>query len=236
MIISPELIPAVLQKRYKRFLGDVCLPSGEMLTVHTPNTGAMTGCAMPGMRVWLRDTQNPKRKYRYSWEVSETDSGVMVGVNTGIVNQLVSEAIENGIVSELQGYDTVQQEVRYGQENSRIDLLLSRHGRSDCYTEIKNVTAVDDKGNAFFPDAPSVRGTKHLRELMEMTRQGYRSVLLFCVQRCDVNGVRPADEVDPVYGETLRTAVAAGVEVLAYAARVSPGEILLTHSVPVVID
>lgn len=233
MQITPPLIPAILVKRYKRFLGDVVMPSGEQITVHTPNTGAMTGCAEPGSRVWLRDTQNPARKYIYSWEVSETAQGTMVGVHTGVVNSLVNEAIQTGVVTELQGYAQIQQEVRYGNENSRIDLLLMHQGRPDCYVEIKNVTAVDDDGVAFFPDAVSKRGVKHLRELISMASQGYRAVLFFCVQRDDVNVVRPADEIDSDYGETLRRAMECGVEVIAYRARVSPNEIRLYQAVKV---
>ena len=211
------------------------MPSGEQITVHTPNTGAMTGCAEPGCSVWLRDTQNPSRKYQYSWEVTETIDGTMVGVHTGIVNTLVREAIENKILSELQGYDEIRQEVKYGNERSRIDLLLQHQGRADCYVEIKNVTAVDEDGVAFFPDAVSKRAVKHLRDLMAMVKQGYRAVIFFCVQRFDVNAVRPADEVDAEFGKTLRQAMACGVEALAYTAMVSPNEICLRQPVPVLI-
>lgn len=235
MLIRPALIPATLHRRYKRFLGDVTLSSGEQITVHTPNTGAMTGCAEPGTRVWLRDTQSPTRKYQYSWEVSETVQGNMVGVHTGIVNQLVSEAIDNTTINELQGYARLRQEVKYGKENSRIDLLLQDAERSDCYVEIKNVTAVDATGVAFFPDAVSKRGSKHLRELMAMVAQGKRAVIFYCVQRDDVSAVRPADEVDIEYGRTLRQALDAGVEALAYKARVTPDEIRLYQSLPVVL-
>ena len=233
MLITPPLISATLLKRYKRFLGDVVLPTGEAITVHTPNTGAMTGCAEAGCQVWLRDTQNSSRKYRYSWEVSQTAQGALVGVHTGIVNQLVSEAIGNHTIVELQGYAQLRQEVNYGDENSRIDLLLQHPGRPDCYVEIKNVTARDETGTAFFPDAVSKRGSKHLRELMGRVRQGYRAVIFFCVQRDDTQTVRPADEVDAEYARTLRQALAAGVEVLAYKARVSPDEIRLYQKVAV---
>ncbi|MFO7603868.1 MAG: DNA/RNA nuclease SfsA [Gammaproteobacteria bacterium] len=233
MLITPPLIPATLIKRYKRFLGDVILPSGEPLTVHTPNTGAMTGCAEAGAQVWLRDTQSSRRQYRYSWEVSQSREGTLVGVHTGLVNRLVSEAIANHTIKELQGYAQLRQEVKYGDENSRIDLLLQHPGRTDCYVEIKNVTARDDTGTAFFPDAVSTRGTRHLRELMGMARRGYRAVIFFCVQRDDIQALRPADEVDAQYAATLRQALDSGVEALAYKARVSPGEIRLYEKVPV---
>ncbi len=235
MHFKPSLISATLIKRYKRFLADVELPGGKTLTVHTPNTGAMTGCAEPGSTVWLRDVANPKRKYRYSWEVTENLQGVMVGVHTGIVNALVVEGINSGIVTPLQGYGNIRQEIKYGEEGSRIDLLLTGHadGR-DCYVEIKNVTTCDAEGYGYFPDAVSSRATKHLRELMAMAAQGQRAVIFFCVQRGDVEQVRPADEIDSLYGETLRHALSAGVEALAYRARVTPEEVVLEKALPVI--
>lgn len=235
MKYSPALHPAKLLRRYKRFLADVELPGGEVITVHTPNTGAMTGCAEPGSTAWLRDVANPKRKYRYSWEMTRNLQGVMVGVHTGITNRLVQEAVEAGVVSELQGYADVRQEVRYGEENSRIDLLLQGHedGR-DCYVEIKNVTTCDEQGAGYFPDAVSARASKHLRELMTMVKQGQRAVIFFCIQREDVQQVRPADEIDPLYGRTLRQALACGVEALAYRARVTPEEVVLEKALSVV--
>ncbi len=235
MKFTPALQPAKLLRRYKRFLADVELPDGAMLTVHTPNTGAMTGCAEPGSTVWLRDVNSPKRKYRYSWEVTENLQGVLVGVHTGMPNKLVAEGINSGIIEELQGYSCHRHEVRYGEEGSRIDLLLQGgdDGR-DCYVEVKNVTTCDDQGAGFFPDAVSVRASKHLRELMAMVEQGHRAVIFFCVQRGDVEWVRPADEIDETYGTTLRQALAAGVEALAYRARVSPEEVVLEKALPVI--
>jgi sugar fermentation stimulation protein A len=228
------MTPAKLIRRYKRFLADVELADGSVITVHTPNTGSMLGCAEPGCTVWLRDTESATRKYRYSWELSETLDGVLVGVNTGIVNRLLMAALADGSVPELAGYPVVRPEVRYGAEGSRIDLLLTGHadGR-DCYVEIKNVTARDADGCAIFPDAVTARGTKHLRELAGMAAAGQRAVLFFCVQRGDVHAVRPADAIDPLYGRTLREAAAGGVELLAYGAAVSPGRIALATRLPV---
>ncbi|GAB4298917.1 MAG: DNA/RNA nuclease SfsA [Thiohalomonadaceae bacterium] len=220
-------------RRYKRFLADVRLADGSLITAHTPNTGSMLGCAEPGSRVWLRVVDNPKRKYPHVWELVENSAGIMVGINTGVVNRLVTEAIANGVIAELQGYAMLRQEVRYGNEGSRIDLLLAGNGRPPCYVEIKNVTAVDAVGTAFFPDAVSARGSKHLRELMQVVAQGGRGVLLFCVQRGDARAVRPADEIDALYGQTLRAAVAAGVETLAYRATVSPHGVSLDVALPV---
>ncbi len=230
---EPEMITATLIRRYKRFLADVELEDGSVITVHTPNTGSMLGCSEPGSRIWLRDTGNPKRKYRYSWEITENRRGELVGVNTGLPNYLVEEAIRNGTIKELQGYESLRKEVRYGSERSRIDLLLDGHrdGRP-CYVEVKNVTTCDDERYAFFPDAVSSRGSKHLRELMGVVEEGARGVIFFCVQRGDAERVRPADEIDRLYGETLREAIDAGVEAIAYSAGVTPERIALERPLP----
>lgn len=233
MQFNPPLQEALLLRRYKRFLADVRLPNGEEITVHTANTGSMLGCSTPGSRVWISDSGNPKRKHRHSWELVEVAAGTLVGINTALPNTLVSEAIRNGTIGELQGYERIRQEVRYGRENSRIDLLLEHDARAPCYVEIKNVTATDGRGYAIFPDAVSARGSKHLRELMGVVADGDRAMLCFCVQRGDVDKLRPADAIDPVYGRTLREAQAAGVEVIAYAASPSPQGIELHHALPV---
>ncbi len=235
MIFDPPLVEGLLLRRYKRFLADVQLPGGEVITAHTANTGAMTGCAEPGRRVWLSRSDNPKRKYPHTWELIEVRDGVLAGINTQLSNLLVREAIEQGRVAELAGYQRIRSEVRYGEERSRIDLLLDSPGNvssTPCYVEVKNVTLVDD-GIARFPDAVSIRASKHLRELMSVVRAGQRAVIFFCVQRGDVREVRPADHIDPRYGETLREAVACGVECLAWAAEVSTREIMLRHPLPV---
>lgn len=235
MKFEKPLLEARLIQRYKRFLADVELPDGSQLTAHTPNTGVMLGCAEPGARVWLCNTANPKRKYVYSWELVETSSGVLVGINTGLPPKLVQEAIADGLIVELQGYKILRREVRYGLENSRIDLLLQGGPAPDCYVEVKNVTAITQSGAAIFPDAVSARGSKHLRELMEMVKQGYRAVIFYCVQRQDAESLSPADGIDPEYGETMRRAMNAGVEAIAYRATVSPQEIRLADRLPVVI-
>lgn len=234
MEFSAPLVEATLLRRYKRFLADVRLSDGEVITVHTANTGSMLGCAEPGSRVWLSRSASTTRKYPYSWEITETAAGVLVGINTALPNALVREAIEAGVIEELQGYHSVRGEVPYGTERSRIDWLLEGGGaRAACYVEVKNVTAaVAD--TAIFPDAVSARGAKHLRELMAMVAAGQRGVLCFCVQRNDVTAVRPADEIDAVYGQTLREALQNGVEAVAYQAEVTTAGIALRRSLPVV--
>ena len=236
MKTNEKWVSATLLRRYKRFLADVEMADGSVLTVHTPNTGAMTGCAEPGSRVWLRDVNNPKRKYRYSWEITEDHEGVLVGVNPILANRLVGEGIQSGLIAELQGYANLCSEVKYGQ-NSRIDWLLSAHSElPDCYVEVKSVTTCDEQGLGYFPDAVSLRATRHLEELGAMVEAGYRAVMLFCVQRNDVRGVRPADEIDPAYGQALRHAMERGVEALAYRAELAPGNIRLVERVSVLTN
>ncbi|HHH36222.1 MAG TPA: DNA/RNA nuclease SfsA [Gammaproteobacteria bacterium] len=230
--------PAPLQegrliRRYKRFLADVALPDGRRVTAHTPNTGAMTGCADPGCRVWLLDSANPRRKYPLSWVLVEDTAGSLVGIDTGLANRLVQEGIESGRIPALRGFDRLRREVRYGRENSRIDLLLEDRTGRRCYLEVKNVTLARD-GCALFPDAVSLRGRKHLRELIEVRRGGHRAMIFFCIQREDVSALRPADAIDPAYGATLREALGRGVEALAWDCRVGLDAIELRNPLPVV--
>lgn len=233
MKFPAPLIQGLLVKRYQRFLADVALPDGRIITAHTPNTGSMKGCNVPGARVWLRDSGNPRRKYPLTWELVETSPGLLVGINTGLPRRLVAEGIEQGKINELQGYGRIRFEVPYGMENSRIDILLEQGPGTRCYVEVKNVTLVE-QGVALFPDTVSVRGTKHLRELAGVVRRGYRAVMFFCVQRKDARELRPADMIDPTYGQTLRQVMEAGVEVLAYDAQVSPGAIELRAPLPMI--
>jgi sugar fermentation stimulation protein A len=244
MKFSRPLIHGTLVRRYKRFLADVVLTSGEQLTAHTANTGSMLGCQTPGSRVWLSVSDNPRRKYQYSWEIvtAGTDA-TLVGINTLLSNRLVHEAVSNGTIRELQGYRSIHTEVKYGRENSRIDLLLQPFDDArqnyqpsiPCYVEVKNVTLVENRV-AYFPDAVSKRGSKHLRELIEVVQQGNRGVIFFCVQRADAVEVKPADHVDVEYGQWLRRAVEQGVQALAYQASVTPTEIRLVKRLPVVFD
>lgn len=228
----PTLIPGRLIKRYKRFLADIELADGSVVTAHCPNSGSMLGCDLPGSPVMLSRSAKPDRKLPYTWELVLTE-GHWVGLNTMLPNRLAEEAIQDGTISELQGYAHLRREVPYGNERSRIDILLEgESGR--CYVEVKNVTLVEG-GLALFPDAVTERGQKHLRELMEVVRQGDRSVLLFTVQRGDGGEVAPADRIDPVYGRLLREAATNGVEVLAYRAVVNPLEIRLTERLPVTL-
>ena len=232
MLYPKSLVEGRLIRRYKRFLADIQLPAG-VITAACPNTGSLMGCCEPGSRVWLSESDRATRKYRHTWELVEVGR-VIVGINTGLPNALVAEAIGDGTIAELGGYAGIRREVAYGTESSRVDFVLESPGREPCYVEVKNVTAAANRGVALFPDCVSARGSRHLRELVRLRQQGLRTVQLYCVQRGDVNEVRPADGIDHEYGRTLREAIAAGVEVLAYRAKVTPGEIRLVDRIPVV--
>lgn len=247
MHFNPPLEPATLIKRYKRFLTDIQLPDGSERTIHCANTGAMTGCATPGNTVWYSTSDNAKRKYPNSWEISETDKGHRICVNTARANLLAVEAIENGTIVELLGYNALRTEVKYGSENSRIDILLEDNEKPPCYIEVKSVTLLDEQvstkqqistkqqasteGQGFFPDAVTTRGQKHLRELTEMVESGSRAVLLFTVLHSGIEKVSAAHHIDAKYSLLLKQAQDAGVEVLCYKAELSSTQIQLKQAV-----
>lgn len=233
MKYAEPLIKARLIRRYKRFLADVEVLTTDMdsaqpeqITIHTANTGSMTGCAIPGSIIWISNSHNPKRKYLYSWELStvqdaSSNGNHLIGINTLLANKLVKEAIEQGRIDELDNVQKIDTEVTYGAEKSRIDLLVTQNNGQKCYVEVKNVTASFEPDIAAFPDAVTARGTKHLRELELMVQQGHRSIIFFCVQRDDIKRVRAASEIDPLYAQTLAQVQENGVEVLAYGVRFS---------------
>ncbi|MGF1709221.1 DNA/RNA nuclease SfsA [Vibrio kagoshimensis] len=232
MHFEPPLEPATLIKRYKRFLTDITLPDGSERTIHCANTGAMTGCATEGDTVWYSTSDNPKRKYPNSWELSETLEGHKICINTARANQLAVEAIENGAIVELSGYKELRTEVKYGSENSRIDILLNDPDKPSCYVEVKSVTLLDDtlQGQGYFPDTVTTRGQKHLRELTEMVESGSRAVLLFTVLHSGIEKVSSAHHIDAKYSLLLKQAQDAGVEVLCYKAELSNTQMELKHS------
>ena len=237
MKFEAPLIRGELIRRYKRFLADVILADGSETTVHCPNTGSMLGCQAPGSTVWLLPVDNPARKYPLGWELVEARAAVLVGINTGRSNALVAEALSRGLIPELEGFDRIRREVKVEGTRSRIDFLLEDHPEGpDCYLEVKNVTAAVEDGCGFFPDAVSVRATRHVEELAERVQRGQRGALCFCVQRADVERVRPADEIDPAYGRALRRAVESGVEVYALGASVTPEGVSLERQLPVDLD
>lgn len=220
-----------LLRRYKRFLADIESADGRTFTAHCPNTGAMTGCDMPGSEVWYSASNNPKRKYRHTLEVVVTPLG-RIGVNTSRANKLVAEAIAAQQIGELAGYDVVHAEAAIPDEKGRFDFLLE--GPGNCYVEVKNLTLSQGHGLGSFPDAVSERAVKHVRALSRQTAMGHRAVLVFCVQHTGVRLATTADDIHPEYAVALRDAMAAGVEVVAYGCSIERDEILLTTSIPFV--
>jgi sugar fermentation stimulation protein A len=236
MRFQSPLIPATLIRRYKRFLADVTLGTGEQITVHVANPGSMIGLATPGSRIWLSKSTNTARKLPYSWELAEVDFGAgteLVGINTGHPNMLVAEALAAKAIPELSGYTSVRREIRYGQ-NSRVDFLLEREGAPPCYVEIKNVHLMRQPGVAEFPDCVTARGAKHLEELAAMVRQGARAIMLFIIQIGSAERFVPARNIDPQYGAALDRARAIGVDALAWKCAVSATGIEIAHPVPIV--
>jgi len=235
MQFPAPLIPATLVRRYKRFLADVVLESGETITVHVANPGAMLGLAAPSSRVWLSRSASKTRKLPYSWELVEVDFGAgpeLVGVNTGHPNALVAEAIAEGRIAELTGYPTVRREVKYGR-NSRVDFLLEGPGRPPCYVEVKNVHLMRQTRLAEFPDCVTARGAKHLDELADVLAAGGRAVMLYLIQIGSADRMALARDIDPAYGAAFDRARAKGLEALAYRCTVECGALTVADRVPV---
>jgi sugar fermentation stimulation protein A len=230
MRIDAPLLEGRFLRRYKRFFADVELDDGTVVTAHCPNTGSLAGCKVEGAPAWLRDSGDPKRKLRHSWQAIRIGR-TWVNVDTNLPNRAVRTWTEAGKLPELAGYASVRPEVKYG-TGSRIDLLLEDEGRPPCYVEVKNTTLAED-GAGLFPDAVTARGLKHLGELVEVVRQGARAVQFFFVSRNDVDRFRPADAIDPAYSAALREAAAAGVEVVAYAVHVRRDGLRPAHALEI---
>ncbi len=224
----PRLLRGTLIRRYKRFMADVRLRNGHIVTAHCPNSGSMLECSEPGRPVYLSRHNNPKRKLKYTWEMIEMP-GSLVGTNTIIPNKLVKASIAAGKVVELKGFDSIRSEVKYGR-NSRIDLLLEKEGLR-CFVEVKNCTLVTH-GIASFPDAVTARGLKHLVELQNQIRMGDRSVMFYLIQRMDAKLFKPADQIDPAYGKELRKAHQKGVEIVVYDVNIDQDGIRLNKAIP----
>jgi sugar fermentation stimulation protein A len=236
MRLPGPLIRGTLIQRYKRFLADVRLDDGRLVTATCPNTGSMLGLVTPGSIVWLSESDSPTRKYRHTWELVEADLGkgsTLVGINTGHPNKLLAEAIGARRVKALAGYPGLRREVKYGQ-NSRIDILLECADKGLCYVEIKNVHLSRRHGLAEFPDSVTERGVKHLREMSDMVRAGHRAVMVFLIQRGDAKRLAFARDIDPTYGAAFDLAVAAGVEAIALRCKMSAEEIVVDRPVPIV--
>ncbi|TWI75519.1 sugar fermentation stimulation protein A [Desulfobotulus alkaliphilus] len=225
----PPLIKGTLIRRYKRFLADILLDTGETITAHCANSGAMTHCSEAGRPVWVAHEPGPKRKLSYTWYLIQMEES-LVGVHTQIPNRLVSLAIKKGDIPELGGYENITREVKV--KNSRMDILLSDSIKKDCFVEVKNCTQIL-KGLAAFPDAVTTRGKRHMEELAMLAENGKRAVVFFLVQREDAKGFTPADTIDPAYAKALRRASDCGVEILCYDVRMNLEGIRIHGALPV---
>jgi sugar fermentation stimulation protein A len=230
--IAPPLQRGTLIRRYKRFLADVSLADGRVITVHCPNTGAMLGCADPGSEAWISDSANPARKYRHTLEVVVAATG-RVGVNTARANRLVAEGLNEGSLPPFEDCRVVRAEAPIPDESGRFDFLLEDGRGNACYLEVKNMTLCDPAGRGSFPDAVSERAVKHVNALARRVAAGERGALLFCAQHTGVRVATLADEIHPAYGAVVREAAANGVEVYAFGCRIAPDEIRIARMLPV---
>jgi len=228
MKFATPLLEGVLIKRYKRFLTEVELPTGEIVVAHCANPGSMLSVNEPGARVWISPAQNPDRKLKFTWEIIEVNE-ILVGINTAHPNKIVADAIADGEIKELTGYASLKREQKYG-KNSRIDVLLEDDGKPPCYVEVKSVTMKRSKNlkdPAEFPDSVTARGAKHLVEMTDMVKEGARAVMVYLVQRGDCKSFSIAADIDPTYAKGLKTALAAGVEAICYGCEVSPNGVTI---------
>jgi|SaaInl5LU_22_DNA_1037371.scaffolds.fasta_scaffold08408_3 sugar fermentation stimulation protein A len=239
MKFDPPLKAAKFLRRYKRFFADMQLPDGSIETAHCPNTGSMLNCLVEDSPCYYSTSDNPKRKLKTTLEYVTCASGKLACINTHRANQIVKQSLFAGSIEELCDYSEIASEVKYGEENSRIDFKLSGDNLADCYVEVKSVTLAETKVVSesegligYFPDAVTTRGQKHLRELIAMVNEGHRAVLFFSVQHQGVQAVRVAEHIDAKYAELLTEAIAAGVEVLAYQALISPEELKVEKRIP----
>lgn len=225
MDFATPLIAGTLVRRYKRFLADVELADGRTVVAHCANPGSMMGLAMPGLPVWVEPNDDPKRKLKYTWRLVELPDG-MAGIDTGVPNRVVGEALRGGLIPALAAYGTIRPEQRYG-TRSRIDFLLQGNGLPDAYVEVKNVHLRRSGRLAEFPDSVTARGAKHLAELAGVVADGHRGVMLYCVQRDDCDAFDLARDIDPGYGAAFDAAVRSGVEVMVWRCRIAPERIVL---------
>ena len=232
MEFASPLIPGTLIRRYKRFLADVELDDGRIVTAHCANPGSMLGLNHPGLRVWLEPNDDLKRKLRFTWRMVGIGEA-LAGIDTGVPNRVVGEALAEGRIPMFAPYSTVRPEQRYA-HRSRVDFLLQGNGLPDAYLEIKNVHLMREQGLAEFPDSITARGARHLDDLASEVAKGHRAVMLYCIQRNDCDRLRLAEDLDPEYAAAFERATAAGVEAVAWRCTLSETRISLDTPVPFV--
>lgn len=230
-----KLEAATLKRRYKRFLADVVNASGKEFTVHCPNTGAMTGCGSAGDRIWLSTSDNPKRKYAHTWELTENSAGDLICVNTQQANRLVADSLSTGLLKDHFNVASLRPEQSFPNGHGRADFLVSTSNDQSIYIEVKSCTLLDS-GLGKFPDTTSARALKHVSALVDATRDGHRSVMIFVAMHTGIQRVSPAFDIDPKYSAALVQAKKDGVEVLAVSCNISTQEMSLDGFIPVLLD
>ncbi|MEM7685823.1 MAG: DNA/RNA nuclease SfsA [Pseudomonadota bacterium] len=233
MEFARPLVPGRVLRRYKRFLADVELSDGRVVTAHCANPGSMMGLSDPGRDVWLEPNDDPKRKLKFTWRLVELPGGGMAGIDTGVPNKVVAEALAARLIPEFAGYDVIRPEQRYGR-NSRIDFLLQAEGLPDAYVEVKNVHLEREAGLAEFPDSVTARGAKHLSDLADEVASGHRAVMLYVIQMTTPDRFDLARDIDPAYAKAFALATARGVEVLVWRCMLDTHRITLESPVPYV--
>lgn len=231
MIIKPKLIPVIFLKRYKRFFADVTL-NKKKLTTHCPNSGSMLGLLEKNNIAWISKSDNPNRKLKYTLEIIN-DKNSNVGVNTHRANKIVENALEKKKIHEFKNFDKIKREVKFNKE-TRFDFLLTRK-KTRAFVEVKNVTLCRTKNISEFPDAVTIRGKKHLIHLQEAIKMGYKSYLLFLIQREDAKIMKIAKDIDADYYDEIKKAKKIGVKIIAYSCKVKDNEISINKSIKVMI-
>lgn len=232
MRFQTPLVRARLVRRYKRFLADVVLGDGRAVTAHCPNPGSMMGLAEPGAAIWVEPNDDPRKKLDFGWRLVDLEGGHLAGIDAGLPNRIVAEALAADLIPALAGYAAIRPEQRYG-ARSRVDFLLSGPGRADAYVEVKNVHLRRHADWAEFPDCVTARGTRHLQELARIAASGRRAVMLYVVQRSDCARLRLAADLDPAYARAFDAARAAGVEMLCHGTTLTPAGVDLAGALPV---
>lgn len=227
MHFEKPLVKGKLIRRYKRFLADVELENGEIIVAHCTNTGSMKSCIEEGAPVMLSTHSDPKRKTKFTWEMIFMNGG-WIGINTMVPNKLIFQALVEGSIEKLGGYPLVKKEVQYG--DSRID-LMAENDNEKCFIEVKNVSMKEGR-TALFPDAVTTRGLKHLNTLMQIKTDGHRAIILFAIQRTDVDLFMAADKIDPKYAFALKQAYESGVEIIPLQIQVTPEHIMIIRELP----
>lgn len=231
MRFQTPLIPARLIRRYKRFLADIELEDGSLVTAHCPNPGSMLGLNLPGTKIWVEKNNDPHKKLKFGWHLVDHENGHFTGINAGAANKIVKEALMARKIKGLDVFDSCRPEVKYG-DNSRIDFLLTDKSETapDIYVEVKSVTLMRQPGLAEFPDSVTDRGRKHLEELTKIAKSGNRAVLFFLVQRSDSSAFGVASDIDRAYAKAYKDARLKGVEVMVYSCQLSRDEIKIDKS------